>query len=298
MLIISVLVPFIFKSVDEISTTNFLFPLGSEQKESPIRPNSRRIPEFKALNYDMNITSKEGFGIIQKSTMEAFSVGKKFWEELQLGKFQLPSKNHSREICPNSVTLSGSLFHKMGSIIVLPCGMTLGSHVTVVGTARHGHLEQDPKISLLKPGQNLMVSKFLMELQGLKTVDGEDPPRIFHFNPRLKGDWSRRLVIEMNTCYRMQWGLAHRCEGWKSRLDEENVDGLVKCEKWIRDDDNSSEESKTTWWLNRMISITQKVRYDWPFPFAEGKLFVLTLTAGLEGYHVNVDGRQITSFPY
>ncbi|KAI3807460.1 hypothetical protein L1987_23388 [Smallanthus sonchifolius] len=301
MLIVSVLVPFIFKSVDEISTTNFLFPLGSEQKESPIRPNSRRIREFKALsslNYDMNITSKEGFGTIQKSAMEAFSVGKKFWEELQLGKFQLPSKNHSREICPNSVTLSGSLFHKMGSIIMLPCGITLGSHVTVVGTPRQGHLEQDPKISLLKPGQNLMVSQFMMELQGLKTVDGEDPPRIFHFNPRLKGDWSGRPVIEMNTCYRMQWGLAHRCEGWKSRLDEENVDGLVKCEKWIRDDDNSSDESKTTWWLNRMISRAQKVRYDWPFPFAEGKLFVLTLSAGLEGYHVNVDGRQITSFPY
>ncbi|PHU25835.1 putative beta-1,3-galactosyltransferase 17 [Capsicum chinense] len=25
---------------------------------------------------------------------------------------------------------------------------------------------------------------------GLNTVDGEDPPRILHFNPRLKGDWS------------------------------------------------------------------------------------------------------------
>lgn len=37
---------------------------------------------------------------------------------------------------------------------------------------------------------------------------------------------------------------------------------------------------------------------DWPYPFAEGKLFVLTLRAGLEGYHVNVDGRHVTSFPY
>lgn len=66
----------------------------------------------------------------------------------------------------------------------------------------------------------------------------------------------------------------------------------------MRDDDNNSEESKTSWWLNRMIGRTKKVRYDWLFPFAEGKLFVLTLSAGLEGYHVNVDGRHITSFPY
>ncbi|MBA0630810.1 hypothetical protein Godav_002871 [Gossypium davidsonii] len=152
----------------------------------------------------------------------------------------------------------------------------------------------------------------------MKTVDGEDPPRILHFNPRLKGDWSGKPVIEQNTCYRMQWGSALRCEGWKSRADEETgyhfytfivhftqceyflwvVDGEVKCEKWIRDDDNGSEESKTTWWLNRLIGRKKKVTLDWQYPFAEGKLFVLTLRAGLEGYHVSVDGRHITSFPY
>lgn len=73
---------------------------------------------------------------------------------------------------------------------------------------------------------------------------------------------------------------------------------MLKCEKWIRDDDNGSEESKATWWLNRLIGRTKKVTVDWPFPFVEEKLFVLTLSAGLEGYHVNVDGRHVTSFPY
>ncbi|KAL8225656.1 hypothetical protein R6Q57_018213 [Mikania cordata] len=310
MIILTLLLPFVFKSLtqqdEQLSTSNFLFPLATsqeqlQQKQSPNPRNIRKAREFSSLstlNYDIPNTSKRGFGSIQKSAMEAFSVGKKVWEELQLGQFQLPVSNHTTQTCPNSVALSGSLFQKTGSVIVLPCGMTLGSYVTVVGRPRQGHIEQDPKISLLKPGQNLMVSQFMMELQGLKTVDGEDPPRIFHFNPRLKGDWSGKPVIEMNTCYRMQWGLAHRCEGWRSRLDEENVDGQVKCEKWIRDDSNSSEESRTTWWLNRMISRTKKVNYDWPFPFAEGKLFVLTLSAGLEGYHVNVDGRHIISFPY
>ncbi|MFQ6648397.1 hypothetical protein Gotur_021030 [Gossypium turneri] len=92
-------------------------------------------------------------------------------------------------------------------------------------------LENDPKIAVLREGdESVMVTQFMMELQGLKTVDGEDPPRILHFNPRLKGDWSGKPVIEQNTCYRMQWGSA--------------------------------------------------------------------LRAGLEGYHVNVDGRHITSFPY
>lgn len=72
----------------------------------------------------------------------------------------------------------------------------------------------------------------------------------------------------------------------------------MKCEKWLRDDDSSSEDSKATWWLNRLIGWKKKMSYNWPYPFVEGKLFVLTLSAGLEGYHINVDGRHITSFPY
>lgn len=78
----------------------------------------------------------------------------------------------------------------------------------------------------------------------------------------------------------------------------ETVDGLVKCEKWIGGDDRQAEQSKSEWWLKRLIGRTRKVTVDWPFPFSENKLFVLTLSAGLEGYHFNVDGRHIASFPY
>jgi hypothetical protein len=76
------------------------------------------------------------------------------------------------------------------------------------------------------------------------------------------------------------------------------VDGQVKCEKWIRDDNSHSEESKATWWLPRLMGRKHKITLDWPYPFTEGRLFVLTLTAGLEGYHVSVDGKHVTSFPY
>uniref|UniRef100_A0A804MW72 Hexosyltransferase n=2 Tax=Zea mays TaxID=4577 RepID=A0A804MW72_MAIZE len=86
------------------------------------------------------------------------------------------------------------------------------------------------------------------------------------------------------------------------RLVGDPLDGLVKCEKWIRDDDDRLEKSKTTsktaWWLNRLIGQKEEVNFGWPFPFVEGRLFVLTLSAGLEGYHVSVDGRHVTSFPY
>ncbi|CAL5089091.1 unnamed protein product [Urochloa decumbens] len=202
--------------------------------------------------------------------------------------------------CPQSIAFSAEEVRSRGRVVELPCGLALGSHVTVAATPRAPHEERDPAIAVLRDGEApAMVSQFMVELQGLRAVDGEDPPRVLHFNPRLRGDWSGRPVIEQNTCYRMNWGAAQRCEGWRSRPDEETVDGLVKCEKWIRDDDEKrSEESKTGWWLNRLIVQKKEVNFDWPFPFVEGRLFVLTLSAGLEGYHVSVDGRHVTSFPY
>ncbi|KAK6249903.1 hypothetical protein QUC31_007375 [Theobroma cacao] len=295
-----------------------------QQKEAPSRPlswvskNSPSPTRFQHnqqlrtqsgivsnLSFDDKTFDPSGKGgslELHKSAKVAWELGRKLWEKLESGKVKIDlikKPDNGFELCPPSVYLSGSEFSAHGKVMELPCGLTLGSHITVVGKPRGAHPETKPKIALLKDGEDsVMVSQFMMELQGLKTVDGEEPPRILHFNPRLKGDWSRKPVIEQNTCYRMQWGSAMRCEGWKSKADEETIDGQVKCEKWIRDDNDHSEESKATWWLKRLIGRTKKVTVDWPFPFAEGKLFVLTLSAGLEGYHVNVDGRHITSFPY
>lgn len=166
-----------------------------------------------------------GFSELHKSAAVAWQVGRKLWQDLLSGKVKVanPEKpDNVSELCPNSISLSGPDFMARGRVMVLPCGLNLGSHVTLVGKPREAHAEHDPKISLLKEGDDsVMVSQFHMELQGLRTVEGEDPPRIFHFNPRLKGDWSAKPVIEQNTCYRMQWGTALRCEGWKSKADEE-----------------------------------------------------------------------------
>jgi len=76
------------------------------------------------------------------------------------------------------------------------------------------------------------------------------------------------------------------------------VDEHLRCEKWMRDDNVDSKESKTTSWFKRFIGREQKPEVTWPFPFVEGKLFVLTLRAGVDGYHISVGGRHVTSFPY
>ncbi|KAG7951677.1 hypothetical protein I3843_12G019700 [Carya illinoinensis] len=318
-------IPFVFRSgfgvsQEALSRLSWLeSEEDMEERDAPTRPsklislNSPQPSQFQPLEYRILSGlafdpktfisgSGDGASALYKSAGVAWEVGKTFWADMQSGKTQVTVENienRSVERCPHSVSLSASEFLTRKQVAVLPCGLTLESYVTLVGKPRPAHVEHEPKIAMMNNDKDsVMVSQFMVELQGLKTAEGEGPPRILHFNPRLKGDWSGKPVIELNTCYRMQWGSALRCEGWKSKADEETVDGQVKCEKWIRDDHHGTEESKATWWLNRLTGRTKTVTVDWPYPFAEGKLFVLTLSAGLEGYHVNIDGRHVTSFPY
>ncbi|KAL0847407.1 hypothetical protein Bca101_020653 [Brassica carinata] len=266
----------------------------------------RRIAQeiISGLKFDPDPSRKE----LHESSKVAWEVGRKLWEELESGKALIEEKKKKKteklgsSSCPVSVSLSVSDLLTRGNVVELPCGLTLGSHITLVAKPRAAHSDTDPKISMLnEEDEAVKVSQFIVELQGLKAVEGEDPPRILHFNPRLKGDWSGKPVIEQNTCYRMQWSSAQRCEGWRSSDDEETVDGQVQCERWVQENgtsDSREETKKATWWLSRFVRRSKKVTVEWPFPFTEEKLFVLTLSAGLEGYHVNVDGKHVTSFPF
>ncbi|XP_013604921.1 PREDICTED: probable beta-1,3-galactosyltransferase 17 [Brassica oleracea var. oleracea] len=277
-------------------------PVGEEEGNKPGRVNrvghaQLRSPEHKVRDFktvselfsnETFFAGGDEFSVFYKT---AISTGKKMWDGLDSGLVTKPEETNPRnEKCPDMVSVNGPEFVNRSKVLVLPCGLTLGSQVTVVATPHWAHAEKGDK--------TVMVTQFMMELQGLKAVEGEDPPRILHFNPRIRGDWSGRPVIEQNTCYRMQWGSALRCDGRESSDEEEDsVDGEVKCERWKRDDDGD-DESKNTWWLKRLMGGRKKITHDWPYPFEEGKLFVLTLRAGMEGYHISVNGRHITSFPY
>lgn len=76
------------------------------------------------------------------------------------------------------------------------------------------------------------------------------------------------------------------------------VDGLVKCEQWGGNYGSKLNELKKMWFLNCVAGQRNRGSMDWPYPFVEDELFVLTLSTGLEGYHVQVDGRHVASFPY
>ncbi|GJV25257.1 hydroxyproline O-galactosyltransferase GALT2 [Tanacetum coccineum] len=241
---------------------------------------------------------------LEKMADEAWSLGVKAWEEV--GRYEdkdgkvVGVVEGKQERCPPFVSISGDELTKGDRMMFLPCGLAAGSSITVVGTPHAAHNEYVPQLASVKDGDSLVkVSQFKVELQGLKSVVAEDPPKILHLNPRLRGDWSHQPVIEHNTCYRMQWGQAQRCDGLPSKGDDDMlVDGFPRCEKWMRNDVVDSKESRTSSWFKRFIGRAQKPEVTWPFPFVEGKLFVLTIRAGVDGYHINVGGRHVTSFPY
>ncbi|XVE88444.1 hypothetical protein DITRI_Ditri19aG0070400 [Diplodiscus trichospermus] len=269
----------------------------------PLKPLQHRYGRIAGeIMRQMNKTS--ALSVLERMADEAWTLGLKAWEEVdkfdgkEIGQNSLPEG--TPESCPSWLSVSGEDLASGDRLMFLPCGLKAGSSITVVGTPRYAHQEFVPQLAKLKFGDGLvMVSQFMVELQGLKSVNGEDPPKILHLNPRLKGDWIHRPVIEHNTCYRMQWGTAQRCDGLPSKDDEDMlVDGHRRCEKWMRNDIVDSKESKTTSWFKRFIGREQKPEVTWPFPFAEGRLFILTLRAGVDGYHINVGGRHVTSFAY
>ncbi|KAL0357983.1 UNVERIFIED_CONTAM: Hydroxyproline O-galactosyltransferase GALT4 [Sesamum calycinum] len=143
-----------------------------EKEELVFRAQERKMGEFRKIS-----------GLIFDDN--AFNSVRKL-ENLKSGKVLSEVENQAKraeEPCPNSVELSGDDFVKKGKMMVIPCGLSLGSHITIVGRPRWAHMDKESN----KGGGSTIMSQFLMELQGLRTVDGEDPPRILHFNPRLKG---------------------------------------------------------------------------------------------------------------
>ncbi|KAF9679375.1 hypothetical protein SADUNF_Sadunf06G0008600 [Salix dunnii] len=273
---------------------------GGSKTLKPLQYRYGRITGeiMRRRNATMNLSP------LERMAAEAWLLGLKAWEAVE--KYDGEEIGQSLlyegkiESCPLWVSMSGEELAGGDKMMFLPCGLAAGSSVTVVGTPHHAHQEYVPQLARLRNGDGIvMVSQFMIELQGLKSVEGEDPPKILHLNPRLRGDWSQHPVIEHNTCYRMQWGTAQRCDGMPSKKDEDMlVDEHVRCEKWMLGDNVDSKESKTNSWFKRFIGREQKPEVTWQFPFVEGGLFILTLRAGVDGYHISVGGRHVTSFPY
>lgn len=180
----------------------------------------------------MRMNGTSDLSVLEKMADEAWTLGLKAWKEIEMvddkefGESSIV-EGGKIESCPSWISMSGEELLKGDGLMFLPCGLAAGSSITVVGTPHYAHKEYSAQLAKLRQGDGLVsVSQFMFELQGLKSVEGEDPPKILHLNPRLKGDWSKRPVIEHNTCYRMHWGSSQRCDGQPSADDDEML-GMI-----------------------------------------------------------------------
>jgi hypothetical protein len=141
---------------------------------------------------------------------EAKRAGTKAWVELNI----VSEVNRTSEeglTCPQSIFTFGETLHPSKiRFVPVACGMVFGSTITISGKPRVAQWKYNPLI-----GREGEVSQFFVELQGYKFKKDEmHPPTLLHLNPRLRGDWSGKPVIEHNSRYgHDQWGKAHRCEG-------------------------------------------------------------------------------------
>lgn len=183
--------------------------------------------------------------------------------------------------CPHFLNrINASEHDKSGYKLRLPCGLTQGSSITIIG---------------IPDG---LLGNFRIDLTGEALPGEPDPPIILHYNVRLQGDKiTEDPVIVQNTWTAAHdWGEEERCP---SPTPEQNkkVDELDQCNKIVGK--NNSQAAGTHSDGSRRPSVVQQGtksrRY---FPFKQGYPSVATLRVGSEGIQMTVDGKHITSFAY
>ncbi|KAK4762748.1 hypothetical protein SAY86_008516 [Trapa natans] len=164
----------------------------------------------------------------------------------------------------------------------VPCGLTQGSAITVIGTP------------------DGILGNFRIDLAGEPLPGEPDPPIILHYNVRLHGDkLTENPVIVQNTWTAAHdWGEEERCP---SPTPDKNkkVDELEQCNPMVGKDDNHSRNTRTRSNSSKLTptgqdgSATRKY-----FPFKQGYPSVSTIRVGSEGIQMTVDGKHISSFAY
>ncbi|XP_023540320.1 hydroxyproline O-galactosyltransferase GALT3 [Cucurbita pepo subsp. pepo] len=192
------------------------------------------------------------------------------------------TNNSKAEICPSSVTSPDKIAPTGGIVLEIPCGLVEDSSITLVG---------------IPNGQQ---GGFQIELLGSQASEEPNRPIILHYNVSLPGDnMSEESFIVQNTWTdELKWGKEERCPTHLSASSHQ-VDGLVLCNERVL---RSTGAENISMHHNNDDTLTNVSRgqshESTNFPFIEGNLFTATLWIGLEGFHMNVNGRHETSFEY
>ncbi|PHT48701.1 putative beta-1,3-galactosyltransferase 16 [Capsicum baccatum] len=184
--------------------------------------------------------------------------------------------------CPYSVTAFNTATLRDGSNLRIPCGLVEDSSITVIGIP-------DAK-----------QESFQIELVGSKLPEETNRPIVLNYNVILPGEnLTKDPLITQNTWTNDSgWGKVEKCPDHGS-TDVIKVDGLVKCNakifrNYIQETANTTNPSDP-----KSTNVSNSSAYGAAnYPFLEGNPFTATLWAGIEGFHMTVNGRHETSFAY
>ncbi|CAN0896563.1 Beta-1,3-galactosyltransferase GALT1 [Linum grandiflorum] len=180
--------------------------------------------------------------------------------------------------CPHFLNkMNATVNHESGFRLRLPCGLTQGSSITVIGTPEG------------------LLGNFHIELTGESLPGEPDPPIIYHYNVRLNGDkvTDDPVIVQNTWTAAHDWGDEERCPS-TSPEKIKKVDELDQCNKVVGK--NSTRIHGDGSRRSAMVQDGSKVRTY--FPFKQGYVSVMTLRVGSEGIQTTVDGKHITSFAY
>ncbi|CAN4107097.1 unnamed protein product [Withania somnifera] len=226
------------------------------------------------------MSRSDGLNGTAQGVKEAAIAWKDLVSFIEKSKASLDEKEN--EDCTYSVTAFNTATLKNGSSLRIPCGLVQDSSITVIGIP-------DAK-----------QESFQIELVGSKLLEETKPPIVLYYNVILPGENLTKdpLITQSTWTNESGWGKVEKCPDHGS-TDVNKVDGLVKCNAKIFRN-NIEEIANTTSLSNpKSADVSNSSAYGIAnYPFLEGNPFTATLWAGIEGFHMTVNGRHETSFAY
>lgn len=189
-----------------------------------------------------------------------------------------------RTDCPYSVSVFNSTIYSNGNVLQIPCGLVEDSSITVIG---------------IPDGHGV---GFQIDLVGSQFPDERIPPVILHYNVCMPGDnlTEEPMIVQNTWSNELGWGKDERCPDYgSSNAQKVIVDGLVKCNDQVIRSTVGGNSNASHPDSNKLTNVSAgSAHASDNFPFVEGNPFAATLWVGLEGFHMNVNGRHESSFAY
>lgn len=208
---------------------------------------------------------------------EAIDNARTAWENLTISVHNSTSKQTEKERqCPYSIRRMNASKPDTGDFTIdIPCGLIVGSSVTIIGT----------------PGS--LSGNFRIDLVGTELPGGSGKPIVLHYDVRLTSDelTGGPVIVQNAFTASNGWGYEDRCP-CSNCNNATQVDDLERCNSMVGREEKRAINSK------QHLNAKKDEHPSTYFPFKQGHLAISTLRIGLEGIHMTVDGKHVTSFPY